>query len=177
MKKLKNSELNRISIEEFKNSSKTPIKVILDNIRSAHNVGSIFRTCDAFLIDEIILCGITASPPNKEIRKTALGSSDSVKWSYFENTKEVIQKLKKEKFQIISIEQADKSTRLEDFNVNSKKKYALIFGNEIKGVNQKLIDMSDVVVEIPQFGTKHSFNVSVSVGIVIWDFFSKIKAN
>ena len=177
MKKLKNSELNRISIEEFKNSSKTPIKVILDNIRSAHNVGSIFRTCDAFLIDEIILCGITASPPNKEIRKTALGSSDSVKWSYFENSKEAIQELKKEKFQIISIEQADKSTKLEDFNVNSKKKYALIFGNEIKGVNQKLIDMSDVVVEIPQFGTKHSFNVSVSVGIVIWDFFSKIKAN
>jgi len=177
MKKLKNSELNRISIEEFKNSSKTPIKVILDNIRSAHNVGSIFRTCDAFLIDEIILCGITASPPNKEIRKTALGSTDSVKWSYFENCKEAIQELKKEKFQIISIEQADKSTRLEDFNVNSKKKYALIFGNEIKGVNQKLIDMSDVVVEIPQFGTKHSFNVSVSVGIVIWDFFSKIKAN
>ncbi len=177
MKKLKNSELNRISIEEFKNSSKTPIKVILDNIRSAHNVGSIFRTCDAFLIDEIILCGITASPPNKEIRKTALGSSDSVKWSYFENTKEAIQELKKEKFQIISIEQADKSTKLEDFSVNSKKKYALIFGNEIKGVNQKLIDMSDVVVEIPQFGTKHSFNVSVSVGIVIWDFFSKIKAN
>ena len=177
MKKLKNSELNRISIEEFKNSSKTPIKVILDNIRSAHNVGSIFRTCDAFLIDEIILCGITASPPNKEIRKTALGSTDSVKWSYFENSMEAIQELKKEKFQIISIEQADKSTRLEDFNVNSKKKYALIFGNEIKGVNQKLIDMSDVVVEIPQFGTKHSFNVSVSVGIVIWDFFSKIKAN
>ena len=177
MKKLKNSELNRISIEEFKNSSKTPIKVILDNIRSAHNVGSIFRTCDAFLIDEIILCGITASPPNKEIRKTALGSTDSVKWSYFENCKEAIQELKKEKFQIISIEQADKSTRLEDFNFNSKKKYALIFGNEIKGVNQKLIDMSDVVVEIPQFGTKHSFNVSVSVGIVIWDFFSKIKAN
>tara|TARA_Y100001933_G_scaffold38514_1_gene34530 strand:+ start:250 stop:783 length:534 start_codon:yes stop_codon:yes gene_type:complete len=177
MKKLKNSELNRISIEEFKNSSKTPIKVILDNIRSAHNVGSIFRTCDAFLIDEIILCGITASPPNKEIRKTALGSTDSVTWSYFENTKQAIQELKKEKFQIISIEQADKSTKLEDFNVNSKKKYALIFGNEIKGVNQKLIDMSDVVVEIPQFGTKHSFNVSVSVGIVIWDFFSKIKAN
>ena len=177
MKKLKNSELNRISIEEFKNSSKTPIKVILDNIRSAHNVGSIFRTCDAFLIDEIILCGITASPPNKEIRKTALGSTDSVTWSYFENTKQAIQELKKEKFQIISIEQADKSTRLEDFNVNSKKKYALIFGNEIKGVDQKLIDMSDVVVEIPQFGTKHSFNVSVSVGIVIWDFFSKIKAS
>tara|TARA_A100000164_G_scaffold255834_1_gene227968 strand:- start:386 stop:919 length:534 start_codon:yes stop_codon:yes gene_type:complete len=177
MKKLKNSELNRISIEEFKNSSKTPIKVLLDNIRSAHNVGSIFRSCDAFLIDEIILCGITAKPPNKEIRKTALGSTDSVKWSYFENIQDAILKLKKEKYQIISVEQADKSTELENFNIQSKKKYAIIFGNEINGVNQKVIDISDDVVEIPQFGTKHSFNVSVSVGIVIWDFFTKIRTN
>lgn len=177
MKKLKNSELNRISIEEFKNSSKTPIKVLLDNIRSAHNVGSIFRSCDAFLIDEIVLCGITAKPPNKEIRKTALGSTDSVKWSYFENIKDAILKLKQEKYQIISVEQADKSTDLKNFKIQSKKKYAIIFGNEINGVNQKVIDMSDDVVEIPQFGTKHSFNVSVSVGIVIWDFFTKIKTN
>ena len=177
MKKLKNSELNRISIEEFKNSSKTPIKVLLDNIRSAHNVGSIFRSCDAFLIDEIILCGITAKPPNKEIRKTALGSTNSVKWSYFENIQDAILKLKKEKYQIISVEQADKSTDLKNFIIQSKKKYAIIFGNEINGVNQKVIDMSDDVVEIPQFGTKHSFNVSVSVGIVIWDFFTKIKTN
>ena len=177
MKKLKNSELNRISIEEFKNSSKTPIKVLLDNIRSAHNVGSIFRSCDAFLIDEIILCGITAKPPNKEIRKTALGSTDSVKWSHFENIQDAILKLKKEKYQIISVEQADKSTDLKNFIIQSKKKYAIIFGNEINGVNQKVIDMSDDVVEIPQFGTKHSFNVSVSVGIVIWDFFTKIKTN
>jgi len=177
MKKLKNSELNRISIEEFKNSSKTPIKVLLDNIRSAHNVGSIFRSCDAFLIDEIILCGITAKPPNKEIRKTALGSTDSVKWSYFENIQDAILKLKKEKYQIISIEQADKSTELENFKIKSEKKYAIIFGNEINGVNQKVIDLSDDVVEIPQFGTKHSFNVSVSVGIVIWDFFTKMRTN
>ena len=177
MKKLKNSELNRISIEEFKNSSKTPIKVLLDNIRSAHNVGSIFRSCDAFLIDEIILCGITAKPPNKEIRKTALGSTNSMKWSYFENIQDAILKLKKEKYQIISVEQADKSTDLENFKIQSKKKYAIIFGNEINGVNQKVIDISDDVVEIPQFGTKHSFNVSVSVGIVIWDFFTKIKTN
>ena len=177
MKKLKNSELNRISIEEFKNSSKTPIKVLLDNIRSAHNVGSIFRSCDAFLIDEIILCGITAKPPNKEIRKTALGSTNSVKWSYFENIEDAILKLKKEKYQIISVEQADKSTDLKNFIIQSKKKYAIIFGNEINGVNQKVIDISDDVVEIPQFGTKHSFNVSVSVGIVIWDFFTKIKTS
>ena len=177
MKKLKNSELNRISIEEFKNSLKTPIKVLLDNIRSAHNVGSIFRSCDAFLIDEIILCGITAKPPNKEIRKTALGSTISVKWSYFENIKDAILKLKQEKYQIISVEQADKSTDLKNFKIQSEKKYAIIFGNEINGVNQKVIDMSDDVVEIPQFGTKHSFNGSVSVGIVIWDFFTKIKTN
>ena len=177
MKKLKNSELNRISIEEFKNSSKTPIKVLLDNIRSAHNVGSIFRSCDAFLIDEIILCGITPKPPNREIRKTALGSTDSVKWSYFENIQDAILKLKKEKYQIISVEQANKSTDLKNFKIKSKKKYALIFGNEINGVNQKVVDMSDDVVEIPQFGTKHSFNVSVTVGIVIWDFFTKIKTN
>jgi len=177
MKKLKNSELNRISIEEFKNSSKTPIKVLLDNIRSAHNVGSIFRSCDAFLIDEIILCGITAKPPNKEIRKTALGSTDSVKWSYYANIQDAILKLKKEKYQIISVEQADKSTYLENFKIQSEKNYAIIFGNEINGVNQKVIDLSDDVVEIPQFGTKHSFNVSVSVGIVIWDFFTKIKTN
>ena len=177
MKKLKNSELNRISIEEFKNSSKTPIKVLLDNIRSAHNVGSIFRSCDAFLIDEIILCGITAKPPNKEIRKTALGSTNSVKWSYFENIQDAILKLKQEKYQIISVEQADNSTDLKNFKIQFKKKYAIIFGNEINGVNQQVIDMSDDVVEIPQFGTKHSFNVSVSVGIVIWDFFTKIKTN
>ena len=177
MKKLKNSELNRISIEEFKNSSKTPIKVLLDNIRSAHNVGSIFRSCDAFLVDEIILCGITAKAPNKEIRKTGLGSTDSVKWSYFENIKDAILKLKQEKYQIISVEQADKSTDLKNFKIQSEKKYAIIFGNEINGVNQKAIDISDDVVEIPQFGTKHSFNVSVSVGIVIWDFFTKIKTN
>ena len=137
MKKLKNSELNRISLEEFKNSSKTPIKVVLDNIRSAHNVGSIFRTCDAFLIDEIILCGITAVPPNNEIRKTALGSTESLKWTYVEE----------------------------------------IFGNEIKGVSQNVIDLSDDVVEIAQYGTKHSLNVSVSAGIVVWDFFLKINAN
>ena len=177
MKKLKNSELNRISIEEFKNSYKTPIKVLLDNIRSAHNVGSIFRSCDAFLIDEIILCGITAKPPNKEIRKTALGSTNSVKWSYFENIQDAILKLKKEKYQIISVEQADNSTDLKNFKIQFKKKYAIIFGNEINGVNQKVIDISDDVVEIPQFGTKHSFNVSVSVGIIIWDFFTKIKTN
>ena len=177
MKKLKNSELSRLSIDEFKNSSKTPLIVILDNIRSAHNVGSIFRTCDAFLIDKIILCGITAIPPNKEIRKTALGSSESVDWRYYKNTEEVIMKLKKKDYQIIAIEQANKSIKLESFKPENAKKYAIIFGNEIKGISQKIIDYSDSVIEIPQFGTKHSLNVSVSAGIVIWDIFSKISLN
>jgi len=177
MKKLKNSELSRLSIDEFKNSSKTPVIVILDNIRSAHNVGSVFRTCDAFLIDKIILCGITAIPPNKEIRKTALGSSESVDWRYYKNTEEVIMKLKKEEYQIIAVEQANKSIKLESFKPENEKKYAIIFGNEIKGISQKIIDNSDSVIEIPQFGTKHSLNVSVSAGIVIWDIFSKISLN
>ena len=175
MKKLKNSELNRISVSEFKNVSKSPIIIILDNIRSAHNVGSIFRTCDAFLISEIILCGITATPPNNEIRKTALGSTESVDWRYFDNIEEVILNLKKEGFQIISIEQADKSLKLEKFRPKKNEKYAFIFGNEIKGIDQKIIDISDDIIEIPQFGTKHSLNVSVSAGIVIWDVFSKIS--
>ena len=175
MKKLKNSELNRISVSEFKNSSKSPMIIILDNIRSAHNVGSIFRTCDAFLISEIILCGITATPPNKEIRKTALGSTESVDWRYFDNIEEVVLDLRKEGFQIISIEQAYKSLKLENFIPKNDKKYAIIFGNEIKGIDQKIIDISDDIIEIPQFGTKHSLNVSVSAGIVIWDIFSKIS--
>ncbi len=177
MKKLKNSELSRLSIDEFKNSSKTPVIVILDNIRSAHNVGSVFRTCDAFLIDKIILCGITAIPPNKEIRKTALGSSESVDWRYYKNTEEVIMKLKKKDYQIIAVEQANKSIKLESFKPENEKKYAIIFGNEIKGISQKILDNSDSVIEIPQFGTKHSLNVSVSAGIVIWDIFSKISLN
>ena len=177
MKKLKNSELNRISVSEFKNASKSPIIIILDNIRSAHNVGSIFRTCDAFLISEIILCGITATPPNNEIRKTALGSTESVDWRYFDNIEEVILNLKKEGFQIISIEQADKSLKLEKFRPKKNEKYAFIFGNEIKGIDQKIIDISDDIIEIPQFGTKHSLNVSVSAGIIIWDIFSKITFN
>ena len=175
MKKLKNSELNRISVSEFKNASKSPIIIILDNIRSAHNVGSIFRTCDAFLISEIILCGITATPPNNEIRKTALGSTESVDWRYFDNIEEAVLSLKKEGFQIISIEQADKSLKLEKFRPKKNEKYAFIFGNEIKGIDQKIIDISDDIIEIPQFGTKHSLNVSVSAGIVIWDVFSKIS--
>jgi len=177
MKKLKNSELNRISVDDFKNSSKIPVVIILDNIRSAHNVGSIFRTSDAFLISEIILCGITATPPNKEIRKTALGSTESVKWRYFQNIEDAVLKLKKKYYHIISIEQVKNSLSLESFKPKKNKKYALIFGNEVKGVSQEVIDYSDDVIEIPQFGTKHSLNVSISAGIVIWDFFTKISFN
>ena len=177
MKKTKIEDLKRIEISQFKKKKKREVIVILDNIRSAHNVGSVFRTCDAFLINKIILCGITAIPPNKEIRKTALGSSESVDWRYYKNTEEVIMKLKKEDYQIIAIEQANKSIKLESFRPENAKKYAIIFGNEIKGISQKIIDNSDSVIEIPQFGTKHSLNVSVSAGIVIWDIFSKISLN
>ena len=175
MRKLKNIELNRKTVNEYKNSKKTNLIIILDDIRSLNNIGSVFRTCDAFLINEIILCGITATPPNNEIRKTALGSTESVDWRYFDNIEEVVLNLKKEGFQIISIEQADKSLKLEKFSPKKNEKYAFIFGNEIKGIDQKIIDISDNIIEIPQFGTKHSLNVSVSAGIVIWDVFSKIS--
>jgi len=174
MKKLKNHELNRINIEAFKVADKTPIIVILDNIRSLNNVGSVFRTSDAFLIEKIYLCGITAKPPHKDIQKTALGATDSVAWEYVNDTIELVEKLKKEKVEIISIEQADQSTLLSDFTLEKNQKYAIIFGNEVKGVQQNVVDASDYCVEIPQFGTKHSFNISVSVGIVLWDLFGKI---
>ena len=175
MRKLKNQELNRISIEEFKNSKKTPISIILDDIRSLNNIGSIFRTADAFLIEKIYLCGITASPPNKDIHKTALGSTNSVSWEYHKNIIELINSLKKNDIKIISVEQAENATLLRDFNYEKNKKYAFIFGNEVNGIAQKVVDISDEVIEIPQYGTKHSFNISVSVGIVLWDVYNKIK--
>ncbi len=175
MKKLKNYELNRIDIETYKTARKTPIIVILDNIRSLNNVGSVFRTSDAFLIEKIYLCGITAKPPHKDIQKTALGATDSVSWEYVENTLELVKKLKEEKVKIVSIEQADQSTLLSEFVPEKNQKYAVIFGNEVKGVQQVVVDASDYCVEIPQFGTKHSFNISVSVGIVLWDLFGKLN--
>ena len=176
MRKLKNSELNRLSIEEFKNSKKTPLVVILDNIRSLNNIGSVFRTSDAFLIDKIILCGITAKPPHKDIHKTALGATDSVKWEYSANTTDIVNKLKKEDYVIVSIEQTEKATMLQDFEIEKNKKYAIIFGNEVKGVQQNVVDLSDYSVEIPQYGTKHSFNISVSAGIVLWELNKKINS-
>ena len=175
MKKLKNSELDRISVEEFKKSKKIPITILLENIRSAHNIGSVFRTADSFLINEIILCGISAQPPNKDIRKTALGSSESVEWKYEKNIDVAIQKLKDEGNKIISIEQTTNSISLENFNPSNNSKYAIIFGNEVNGIEQRTIDLSDIAIEIPQYGTKHSLNISVAAGIIIWNIFSKIN--
>lgn len=173
MRKLKLEELNRISIDEFKTSKKRPIVVILDNVRSMHNTGSAFRTGDAFLIEKLYLCGITACPPNKEIHKTALGATDSVEWEYQKDTVSLIHKLKKEGYLICSVEQAEGSTMLCDFVVKKDQKIALIFGNEVKGVMQEVVDISDICIEIPQFGTKHSFNISVSIGIVLWESLKK----
>ena len=177
MRKLKNEELNRISVDEFKSTTKTPIKIILDNIRSAHNVGSIFRTSDAFLIEEIIMCGITATPPSKEIRKTALDSTESVSWKYCDDIIEEIKNLKKDNYKIIAIEQADESENLNNFIPQKNEKYAIIFGNEVNGVDDKIIQVCDNVIEIPQFGTKHSLNVSISAGIILWDLYIKLYPN
>jgi len=175
MRKLKNSELDRLSVDEFKDTKKTPIIIILDNIRSLNNIGSVFRTADAFLIEKIYLCGITAQPPHKDIHKTALGSTDTVAWEYAENTLDVISKLQNENVQICAIEQAENATMLNNFKPQPETKYALVFGNEVKGVAQQVVNASDVVLEIPQFGTKHSLNISVSCGLVVWDVFSKMK--
>ncbi|WP_315103113.1 RNA methyltransferase [Capnocytophaga sputigena] len=175
MRKLANNELNRLDIEQFKKAEKIPLIVILDNVRSLNNIGSVFRTCDAFLIEKIYLCGITATPPNKEIHKTALGATDSVAWEYVENTLLLVEKLKEQDVYIISIEQAENSTMLNDFQPNGKQKYAIIFGNEVKGVEQEVVSASDEVIEIPQYGTKHSLNISVSAGIAIWELAMKLR--
>jgi len=175
MKKLILDDLNRKNTEEFKQAEKTPIIVVLDDIRSLHNIGSFFRTCDAFLIEKIYLCGITATPPNKEIHKTALGATETVAWEYEKEVIQVVDRLKKENVKILSVEQVEGSVMLNNFTVESNVKYALFFGNEVKGVNQQVIDSSNAVIEIPQLGTKHSLNVSVSGGIVIWDIFQKMN--
>ena len=175
MKKLKNSELNRIDVKSFKSIKKTPLIVVLDNIRSLNNIGSIFRTCDAFLVLKIYLCGITAKPPNRKINKTALGSTDSVEWEYFKSTIKLIEKLKSEGVKIWSIEQVERAQKLNYIEkIDSKLKHAIVFGNEIKGVDQKIIDISENTIEIDQYGTKHSLNVSVAAGIVIWKFYNSL---
>ena len=175
MRKLENSELERKSVGDFKEATKTPLIIVLDDIRSLHNIGSVFRTADAFLIEKIYLCGITAIPPNKEIHKTALGATETVAWEYQKDVTAVIENLKKKGVSVFAVEQVEKAIFLQDFTVEPTKKYALIFGNEVFGVAQKAIELCDGSIEIPQLGTKHSLNISVSAGIVVWDLFQKIN--
>ena len=169
MRKLRNEELGRLSIEEFTESEKMPVTIILDNVRSLNNIGSIFRTCDGFRIQKLILCGISTPPPHRDIYKTALGAENSVSWQYFEETADAIDSLKKEGFHIASVEQAENSIKLDKYSPPEDKPLALVFGHEIKGVSQNIVNMSHSCIEIPQYGTKHSFNISVSVDIVLWD--------
>ncbi|MEJ7559390.1 MAG: RNA methyltransferase [Pedobacter sp.] len=175
MEKLKLDQLNRVTIEEFKNQEKLPVVVVLDNVRSMHNIGSIFRTSDGFSIESIVLCGITAQPPHREIEKTALGATQSVDWKYFETTLQAITTLRSDGYQILAVEQASNSTMLNTFMPDKDQKYALILGNEVNGVDEEVMKEIDKCIEIPQFGTKHSFNITIAAGIVLWDFFAKLR--
>lgn len=173
--KLSNEALSRLSVDEFKNKVKVPLILVLDNIRSLNNIGSVFRTADAFLIKAIYLCGITAQPPHREIQKTALGATETVEWNYFSTTIEAVTELKRLGYKLVAIEQTQNSTMLNDFKCSKDEPLALIFGNEVLGVEQEVINEVDEVVEIPQYGTKHSLNISVSVGVVVWDVFNKMQ--
>ena len=174
MRKLKLDELNRASVSEFKSQDKLPVAIVLDSVRSMHNVGSVFRTADGFAVEQICLCGITGQPPHREIEKTALGATQSVNWSFYQDPLKAVQELRANGFLIIAIEQAAGSIMLNDFDPEPGKKYALIFGNEVNGVSEEVMSVIDHCIEIPQFGTKHSFNIVVSAGIVLWDFYSKL---
>ena len=175
MRKLKNEELNRKSVKGFRISKKIPLIIVLDNVRSLNNIGSVFRTADAFLIEKIYLCGITASPPHKDIHKTALGATENVLWEYVHSTADIVQKLQSEGVSVWPIEQTEDSTSLDIFQPEPNKSYAFVLGNEVRGVSQEVIDICNKALEIPQFGTKHSLNISVATGLVIWDFFIKTK--
>lgn len=175
MRKLKTFELNRLNEEQYKKAEKMSVVVILDNIRSCNNIGSVFRTSDALLVNSLYLCGITACPPKKDIHKTALDAEKTVVWKYYKNTEEAVFDLKKQGYRIYAVEQVEKSIKLNDFSPERNEKIGIVFGNEVKGVQQKVVDICDGVIEIPQFGMKHSFNVSISAGIVLWDIFCKIK--
>jgi 23S rRNA (guanosine2251-2'-O)-methyltransferase len=175
MRKLKNNELGRITVDAFKTLEKTPIIVVLDNIRSLNNIGSVFRTSDAFLIEKIYLCGICATPPNKEIHKTALGATESVAWEYAKDTLALVEKLKAEDIEVLAVEQAENSTKLNRFYPKKNQKYAIVMGNEVKGVQQEVVNAADSCLEIPQLGTKHSLNISVTTGIVLWDLLQKMQ--
>jgi tRNA G18 (ribose-2'-O)-methylase SpoU len=174
MRKLKLDELNRSTVAEFKAGEKLPVVVVLDNVRSMHNIGSIFRTSDGFAVEKICLCGITAQPPHREIEKTALGATQSINWEYYADPVAAVEKLRADGYRIVAVEQAEDSTMLQDFKVKPGEKYALVFGNEVNGVSEDVMEKIDYCIEIPQFGTKHSFNVVVSAGIVLWDLFSKM---
>ena len=175
MRKLTNDELGRLTVEEYRRAAKMPIAIVLDNVRSANNVGSVFRTADCLGAEKVVLCGITATPPNKDINKTALGATESVEWQHFDTTKDAVAALRDEGYTILSVEQAEGSIALQDFAPSVGQKYALIFGHEVNGVAQDVVDASDGCIEIPQVGTKHSFNISVSAGIVVWEVFRKMK--
>jgi len=176
MRKLLNEELPRLTKEEFKEQKKTPVVIVLDNVRSHLNVGSIFRTADAFLIEGIYLCGITGIPPHRDIHKTALGSTETVAWKHFSSTGEAVTELKDKGYKIVSIEQAENATMLNEFIPTAGEKYAIVFGNEVEGVSQEIVSVSDVVIEIPQYGMKHSLNIAVSVGVVVWDLVCKLRS-
>ena len=175
MRKLENNELERKTIEDFKTATKTPLIIVMDDIRSLHNIGSVFRTADAFLIEKIYLCGITATPPHKEIQKTALGATETVAWEHQKSVIDVIKQLQVENVTVLAIEQVENAYLLDKFEVDSTKKYALVFGNEVYGVSQEAVALCDGCIEIPQLGTKHSLNIAVSAGIVIWDLFKQLK--
>ena len=175
MRKLLNDELDRLSVEEFKRVDKIPLTLVLDNVRSLNNIGSVFRTADAFRLEKIYLCGITATPPHREIHKTALGATESVRWEYKEETVDAISELKQTGYQIFSVEQAEGALLLDQVQLADNQKYALVFGHEVRGVDQRVVDMSDHCLEIPQYGTKHSLNISVAAGIVIWELFRALS--
>lgn len=175
MRKLSLKELNRVNIDQFKQQEKTPMVLVLDNVRSALNVGSAFRTADAFALEKVYLCGITAQPPHREILKTAIGATDSMDWSYAKQTVDVVAALKAEGYVILAVEQAQESVMLPEFTVVTDTKYALVFGNEVNGVGEEVMEMVDYCLEVPQFGTKHSLNISVCIGVVVWDLFKQLK--
>ncbi|MBL4752465.1 MAG: RNA methyltransferase [Flavobacteriales bacterium] len=177
MRKLRNEELDRKSVADFKSAEKLPLILVLDNVRSFHNVGSVFRTADSFLVEGIYLCGITAKPPHRDINKTALGATESVSWEYFADTEDAIKRLKRDNYELLAVEQTEGSIALNDFFPDANKKYALIFGHEVNGVHQNVINACAKTLEIPQIGTKHSLNIAVSVGVVVWDIYAKIISN
>ena len=175
MRKLKITELNRLSVDEFKQADKLPLVVVLDEVRSLHNIGSVFRTSDAFLVNRIYLCGITATPPHPEMHKTALGAEDTVDWTYKKHTLEAVEELHNQGYTVLAIEQVEGATMLDELKVDASTRYALVFGNEVAGVEQEVVDMCDGAIEIPQVGTKHSINVSVAGGVVLWPFFAALR--